>query len=155
MKRKQFMYFACRIAFLILALHLLLACSTTEKLPDEEVLYTGIGEISYTTPTKPVRKMGSDSSGVILSIADAAERVDAILKGNSGNEAGMTSEQIQRGGDRRVLTKEERAARKERKRLDALALETARTEVNGICAQQLTLRICLPSYTFSNRFVGI
>ena len=132
MKRKQFMYFACRIAFLILALHLLLACSTTEKLPDEEVLYTGIGEISYTTPTKPVRKMGSDSSGVILSIADAAERVDAILKGNSGNEAGMTSEQIQRGGDRRVLTKEERAARKERKRLDALALETARPEVNAV-----------------------
>ncbi len=114
---------------IVASIVLLVSCSTTDKLPDGETLYTGIGEISYLDKSEKARKSRLDSAGVIRSIADAAERVDLIIKGDLDRmeETGKSKE------DKKTsLSKEERIAEKKRQRADAIALETATTEVDAV-----------------------
>lgn len=62
----------------------LASCSTTEKLPEGDVLYTGISEIAYNRKAKSkyAGKEQADSSGVITAMARAYNLVDELLSGN-------------------------------------------------------------------------
>jgi outer membrane protein assembly factor BamA len=64
---------------------------------------------------------------VIRAVADAAERVDDILKGNLQNLGKSTVEKPDN-----LLTKKERAERRLERQADAEALETAATEVDAV-----------------------
>ena len=60
----------------LLLLSLTLAgCSTTSHLPEGETLYTGIHQITYLGHGQKPKKIARDTTGVIISIADAAKRV--------------------------------------------------------------------------------
>lgn len=60
------------------------SCSTTEKLPEGDVLYTGISEIAYDRKAKSkyASKEENDSTGVITAMARAYNLVDELLSGN-------------------------------------------------------------------------
>ena len=60
---------------------LLSACSTTEHLPEGEVLYTGISEIAYGHKAKTAQKNEPDSTGVITAVARAYDTVEELLSG--------------------------------------------------------------------------
>jgi len=58
-------------------------CSTTEHLPEGDVLYTGISEIAYGHKAKSKgAKTSSDSTGVITAVAHAYNAVEDLLSGN-------------------------------------------------------------------------
>ena len=69
---------------LLLCLISLWSCSTTEKLPEGDVLYTGISEIAYNRKAKSryASKEKGDSTGVITAMARAYNLVDELLSGN-------------------------------------------------------------------------
>ncbi|MFA6820275.1 MAG: hypothetical protein WCR53_06995, partial [Bacteroidaceae bacterium] len=104
----------------------LVSCSTTKNLPEGETLYTGVDKIVYLDKGGEAKKFYRDSTGVIRAVADAAERVDKILKGNQNmkttKDDKLSTEE----------TKEERTALRLARRADALALETASTEVEAV-----------------------
>lgn len=104
----------------------LVSCSTTKNLPEGETLYTGVDKIVYLDKGGEAKKFYRDSTGVIRAVADVAERVDKILKGNQNmkttKDEKLSTEE----------TKEERTALRLARRADALALETASTEVEAV-----------------------
>ena len=72
------------LLFPTLLLLLFSACSTTSQLPEGQVLYTGIKQITYSQePVKP-SKVRRDSVGVITTISDAVNAIDDALSGKSG-----------------------------------------------------------------------
>ena len=76
---------ACSYQFLIILAFLLLlaACSTTSHLPEGEILYTGVKDITYPQDRKHKKKSSKDSTGVIVAIAESVQRVDEVLSGKS------------------------------------------------------------------------
>ena len=73
-------------ALLLCAVMLVQACSTTDKIPEGEQLYTGIKSITYDLPTAKSKqrrnsKAAADSAGVITSIANAVEAIDRAVNG--------------------------------------------------------------------------
>ena len=73
------------LLFLIFNISLFLSsCSTTDKLPEGDVLYTGISEIAYNRKAKSkyASKAENDSTGVITAMARAYNLVDELLSGN-------------------------------------------------------------------------
>ena len=63
---------------------LVTSCSTTEKLPEGDVLYTGISEIAYgrKAKNKSAQTGAKDSTGVITAMAKAYNTVENLLTGN-------------------------------------------------------------------------
>lgn len=64
---------------------MMVACSTTARLPEDEVLYTGISEIAYghkASDPKARRQARRDSTGVITAVAKAYMTIEDILSGN-------------------------------------------------------------------------
>lgn len=63
---------------------LVTSCSTTEKLPEGDVLYTGISEIAYgrKAKNKSAQTSAKDSTGVITAMAKAYNTVENLLTGN-------------------------------------------------------------------------
>lgn len=81
MKRKSYIYLS-----LLLLSALLAACSTTAHLPEDEVLYTGITDITFgekAGKTKEEKQKQEKDVGVITAINDAYESVERVLTGNS------------------------------------------------------------------------
>lgn len=113
-------------AFLIL----LTACSTTEKLPEEEQLYIGIKEITYTDAPVKQKKNARDSVGVITSIGNAVKAIDNLLEGKSTAEIEDLLKQIPADS----LTKEERKAIKAKEAANRADFATAREEVEAVLA---------------------
>src|SRR5574344_396253 len=104
------------------------SCSTTDKLPEGEVLYTGVHRISYLDKDQKVNKLRKDTTGVIASIAQTAQQVDEILKGNlsalqqsNGNSVNTDS-----------MTKAQKKEWKQQNRADQNALASASEEVNAV-----------------------
>lgn len=60
-------------------LFFLVGCSTTKNLPEEEVLYTGIKDITYGYEEWQKKTARQEEAGVITSFADAYKAVDEIL----------------------------------------------------------------------------
>ena len=72
------------LLFPTLLLLLFSACSTTSQLPEGQVLYTGIKQITYSQePVKP-SKVRRDSVGVITTISDAVNAIDDAFSGKGG-----------------------------------------------------------------------
>ena len=80
MKRKSYIY----VVMLFLAV-LVVGCSTTAHLPEDEVLYTGITDISFADDAKKEKKnkkeKKSEETGVITALNEAYENVERILSG--------------------------------------------------------------------------
>lgn len=71
---------------LMLALMVVLAlgiesCSTTANLPEDEILYTGITDISFGRKSKKVKPLKGKDAGVITAIDDAYKNVERLLNG--------------------------------------------------------------------------
>ncbi|MBP3775179.1 MAG: BamA/TamA family outer membrane protein [Bacteroidaceae bacterium] len=109
------------------ALLFLSACSTTENLPEGEILYTGIWKISYTDKEQTVKKQKRDTAGVIVAVADAAEQVGNVLKGDVKSLSDLLETQ-----DTIVKSKKRKAAEKQLDKTEAQALLTATEEVNAV-----------------------
>lgn len=78
----------------LLALTLVFAgCSTTSKLPEGEILYTGINSINYVDQGDKYRKGDAKyAGGVIVSIADAVDKISDAFTGG-GTPAGDKAEE--------------------------------------------------------------
>jgi outer membrane protein assembly factor BamA len=116
-----------RSTWIVLLLLCAASCSTTDHLPDGEVLYTGVHQIAYMGTGQKPKRIKNDSTGVIRSIADAAERVDQLLKGsiNAKNNAVATVADSD-------LTKEQKAARQRERKADEENLAAAAEQVNAV-----------------------
>lgn len=121
----------CRpLAWLLPALWLA-ACSTTKNLPEEETLYVGIQEITYSdAPNTKKDKAKNDSTGVITSIGNAVVAVDRVLSGQAtpADAEAMLKKQPDE------LTKEERKALKQAEDAEKQDFATAQSEVEAVLA---------------------
>ncbi len=118
--------------FLLLLALLTAACSTTSRLPEDELLYIGIKDITYTDDAPVVekkKKTQRDSTGVITSISNAVQAVDRFL-----TEGTPISTDALKAKPESELTKEERAALKAAREADEADLEVAREEVEAVLA---------------------
>lgn len=103
------------------------SCSTTDHLPEGEVLYTGVHQIAYLGTGQKPKRIKTDSTGVIRSIADAAERVDALLKGsmnNKGHRPAATADSL--------LTKEQKAAQQKERKAEEENLAAVSEQVDAV-----------------------
>ena len=123
-------------ALLLCAVMLVQACSTTDKIPEGEQLYTGIKSITYDLPTaKPKQRRNSkaaaDSAGVITSIANAVEAIDRAV--NGGQKPSVSMAELEKRDPSSLTTAERKMI--EHKEADAKAnLSAMRTEVEAVLA---------------------
>lgn len=68
-------------AFIVTVAAFLQGCSTTAFLPEGEVLYTGISDISFGQKSKKVPQKATEEEGVITAIDEAVTNVGRILSG--------------------------------------------------------------------------
>lgn len=68
-----------RLIFLFMIMCLLWSCSTTDHIPQDEVLYTGISEVAFNRPLKRQKRTPKDSTGVITAISNAYNSVEELL----------------------------------------------------------------------------
>lgn len=106
----------------------ILSCSTTEHLPAEEQLYTGIDEISYNGFKKHGKGASRKEGGVIRSISNAASAISQALEGKTYAADTLTKVEIQQ------LTKEQRKAYKAEQAQAKADWEQAKTEVEAVLA---------------------
>lgn len=99
---------------------ILTGCSTTASLPEDEVLYTGIQDISYGKKQKKTKT--KVETGVITAINDAYNTVSDILSGQ-----GVTSHV-----DDNSLTKEERDSIKAFNEIESEARSLIEEEVDAV-----------------------
>lgn len=115
----------CRFIW-IWCMILMAACSTTQNLPEGEILYTGVDEIDYLKPGETIESHKNDTSGVINALASAAEQINNLLSGSKGDVEDKYYK------NPKSLTEEEKAIWDERRKNYREALESASTEVNAV-----------------------
>ena len=119
---------------LLCAVMLVQACSTTDKIPEREQLYTGIKSITYDLPTANSKqrrnsKAAADSAGVITSIANAVEAIDRAV--NGGQKHSVSMAELEKRDPSSLTTAERKMI--EHKEADAKAnLAAMRTEVEAV-----------------------
>lgn len=117
------------IPIILLLAFLLAACSTTDALPEDEQLYTGIKEINFTDDPALLRqRKGTDSTGIITAFADAVTAISDILDGKRQ----LTPEVLANGG--RTLSKEEKKELKKAQARNEEDFATAKEEVEAVLA---------------------
>lgn len=104
------------------------ACSTTSTIPDDEQLYTGIKDITYTDNPIKVTKQSNDSTGVITAVADAFSKISSVIEGKTT----LSTDSLLKS--RKKLTKAEKKEEKERKAQNAADFATAKAEVEAVLA---------------------
>ncbi len=107
------------------AVALLVSCSETKHLGEDEVLYTGIKEIAYDKHMKKAETQ--DSTGVIVAMADAYKAVSQILSGDGGDVTSSKSTQ---------LTQEQKDSIEALAKHDAAAYAEAKAQVEGVFAKK-------------------
>lgn len=70
-----------RLFYIGIGLTLLWACSTTDHIPQDESLYTGISEVAFNRPLHKQKQNSDDSTGVITALSDAYHSVEDFLYG--------------------------------------------------------------------------
>ncbi len=80
-KTHTYIIYGALLPLLVLSALLLTACSTTERLPEGEQLYTGISEIAYGHKAGSRKDAAADSAGVIKAVGSAYDTVSGLLKG--------------------------------------------------------------------------
>lgn len=122
-----------RIYYILLSIlasaTLLTACSTTRAIPDDEQLYTGIKDITYTDNPAAKRKKGNDSTGVITAVADALTKINQVIEGKTTLNADSLL-----GANPKDLTKEEKKAQREAQKKNEADFATAKEEVDAVLA---------------------
>lgn len=120
-----------KIKQLIIALlgSALTACSTTANLPEGEMLYTGIKDLTYGDGPKAKKKKASEE-GVITSLAEAYKTVDDILTKKDSSLPQVVLEKSENS----ELTKEQRDSAKVEKALVDNAYYSATEEVEAALA---------------------
>ncbi len=108
----------------------LTACSTTRALPDDEQLYTGIKEITFTDdPHTLLKKSNADTTGVITAVADAVTTISDVLEGKTQlTEADLDNSR------HTTLTKEERKQQKLQQARAEQDFAAAKEEVEAVLA---------------------
>ncbi len=120
----------------VLVILALAACSTTDKLPDGETLYTGIGSVNYVDQGDLYRKGDAKyTGGVIVSIADAVDKISDALTGN-----GTAKKEPDRTTRDKLTPRESDSIRIARDQENAV-LETVREELEAVFA-------CAPNNSF-------
>ena len=114
--------------YLILCATLSAACSVTDKIPDDELFYLGTKGITYVDQQKR-DKAGRDSVGVITSIAEAVEAVDALVSGSAPVRGDSLAADTTA---RRPPSREERARRRMEAEQEQKAFETAKAEIDAV-----------------------
>lgn len=111
-----------RKGYLFIALtSLLVSCSTTRNLPEDEILYTGIKKITYGKATGN-EKNEPEAEGVITAIADAYNTVEDLISGNRSTTLVENKESNKQKNDSiRIVRK-----------ADKEAYQTTLTEVNAV-----------------------
>lgn len=129
--KHRFLY---TIAAGIVGLVCLTACSTTSHLPEGETLYTGIKDITYSTPESinKTKRHKNDTTGVITAVADAVKSVDEFVSGKSNKNLGDFMKLTRNDGKK--LTKQEKDSIKNSQKADEKALETVKEEVDAVLA---------------------
>lgn len=105
------------------------SCSTTRSLPDDEQLYTGISQITYSDDPAMLRCKGRDSVGVITAVADAVSKFNQVIEGKST----LSIDELL-NKDKKQLTKAERKAQKAAQAQTEADFATAKEEVNAVLA---------------------
>lgn len=125
MMMRKMKYGVCLILCGILAA----GCSTTKKLPEEEVLYIGIKEIAYGHKAKADKDGSAAEKGVITSIAEAYKTVDELLTSKKDIPLSeMSKEQV------RMLTKEQLDSLKKEEKIEKQAYDVTKEEVEAALA---------------------
>ena len=119
MKRTLYIYI-CQI---MLLLCMFSACSTTDHIPQDEVLYTGIKEIAFNQPLENELGNSTDSTGVIKAISDAYHSMEDAILGTGEYEL-------------KKLPKDKRDSILHHQRQNTEAYETIQDEVKGVLAFQ-------------------
>lgn len=116
----------------VLAALCLGGCSTTSALEEGDVLYTGIHKTRYLKPGETAEAgtttVASDSAGVIVAIADAATQIENALSGKGKQEEAEPKR------EKRKLSKEQKAAFAQDRKVIKQALTTAREQVDAVLA---------------------
>ena len=112
----------------------LLSCSTTSKLPEGEILYTGISEIAYNRPPKARGKKApaQDSTGVITAIADAYTTAADLFTGRV--DADKVIQRLEQQAHDKNLTPRQRDSIQHEMDIYRQATKTAQEEVNAALA---------------------
>ncbi len=105
------------------------SCSTTRSLPDDEQLYTGISQITYSDDPAMLRRKGRDSVGVITAVADAVSKFNQVIEGKST----LSIDELL-NKDKKQLTKADRKAQKAAQAQTEADFATAKEEVNAVLA---------------------
>ncbi|MBS7371562.1 MAG: hypothetical protein KIG66_04375, partial [Bacteroidaceae bacterium] len=106
------------IAGIIVVALSIAACSTTSNLLEGETLYRGIKDLNYNTPQE--KKDTDSQEGVITALADAYTKVEGLLTGDIQASQSLMSEE------------ERRDSMKRASRMDLLASNEAKEEVEGV-----------------------
>lgn len=120
---------------LLMAVLLMAACSTTACLEEDEVLYTGIKEITYNASSQP-RKLSKkqrreEQKGVITAVDEAVSQVSQIIRGVGQDGSPQSVEKTGLiGFSGRGAQRAEMRAQKER----TLQLEAVQPEVDAVLA---------------------
>lgn len=124
MKRTFVTYFQTRrkkdfqsMCFGMTVILLLCACSSTENLPEDEILYTGIRSINYDKAPSEQEQPDTTRQGVITAISDAYDKVEDMLKGNP---------------DKKALKKNIEQEKKLRSRQDLKAYQDTKEEIEAV-----------------------
>lgn len=108
-------------------------CSTTKRLPEEEVLYTGIKEIAFghkaNEKKEKGQEKGQEEEGVITSIAEAYKTVDELL--TSKKDASLSEVTADPAKE---LSKEQRDSLKAAERIEKESYGAVKEEVKGALA---------------------
>ena len=109
---------------------LLVSCSTTSAIPDDEQLYTGIKSIDYIdNPTLIRKKQKADSTGVITAVANAVKEVNRLLNGESTLHADSLLQH-----PNQKLSKQEKKAFKQYMAQEQADFERTKEEVDAVLA---------------------
>ncbi len=126
--------------YLCLALLTVCACSTTDKLPEGETLYTGIQSVNFIDQGDKPKKGDSkyDESGVIVAIADAVDKVSDAL---SGKTSADTDKRKRNKHGKDDLSAHERDSIRIAQEQENILIEMLREEIDAVVA-------CAPNNAF-------
>lgn len=103
------------------------SCSTTKNLPEGEVLYAGIGEITF--GRQQAGNVDEKTKGVITALAETYETVDSLLTGSKD----VSRKEVSRAVNRQLTPLQLDSLERERLLVEA-AYDRARTEAEAALA---------------------
>lgn len=127
------------IILVLAAVLTLMSCSQTRNMPEDEILYKGIKEISYGQRARCVVKLEqeneqqeSNGTGVITAVADAVMTVDSLLHGRK--DVAVVLDDIKRQKQDKTLDSNKRDSLKHELELISETYDAAKTEVDAALA---------------------